>query len=71
MDAHQLTKWKNCVITLGKLNNCQRLWDVNYQSPTDLWSLAISHCSHDSFWKVTLVSLKNVMFSTRLLALEN
>lgn len=49
-DACQLAKRKNCVIALGNLNNCQRLWDVNYQSPADLWSVAIFHGSDDRFF---------------------
>ena len=48
-DARQLAKRKNCVIAMGNLNNSQRLWDVNFHSPADLWSVAIFHGGDDRF----------------------
>ena len=61
-DARQLAKRKNCVVAMGNLNNCQRLWDVNFQSPADLWSVAIFHGGDHRFFLESNIGKREFIF---------
>lgn len=61
-DARLLDKRKNCVIAVGNLNNCQPLWDVNFQSPADLWSVAIFNGGDHRFFLDSNIGKKEFIY---------